>query len=58
MLSLQDITNTYQSRTAVSEHQAILDNIVSDAESATAGTYLSVMRHMDNTIEIVIALMN
>lgn len=43
---------------AVSEHQAILENIVSDEESATAGTYLSVMKHMDNTKETVIALMN
>ena len=42
---------------AVSEHQAILDNIVSDEESATAGTYLSVMKHMDNTKDIVIDLM-
>ena len=42
---------------AVSEHQAILDNIVSDEEGATAGTYLSVMKHMDNTKDIVIDLM-
>lgn len=43
---------------AVSEHQEILDNIVSDEEIATAGTYLSVMKHMDNTKDIVIDLMN
>ena len=43
---------------AVSEHQLILDNIVSDDESATAGTYLSVMKHMDNIREIVISLMS
>ena len=42
---------------AVSEHQAILDNIVSDEEGATAGTYLSVMKHMDNIKDIVINLM-
>lgn len=44
--------------TAVSEHQLILDNIVSDDENATAGTYLSVMKHMDNTKDIVISLMS
>ena len=43
---------------AVSEHQAILDNIVSDEEGATAGTYLSVMKHMDNIRDIVISLMS
>lgn len=42
---------------AVAEHQNILDNIVSDDENATAGTYLSVMKHMDNTKDIVIDLM-
>jgi DNA-binding GntR family transcriptional regulator len=43
---------------AVSEHQEILDNIVSDHANATAETYLSVMRHMNNTKDIVMDLMN
>ena len=43
---------------AVAEHQAILDNLVSDEENAAAGTYLSVMKHMDNTRDIVIDLMS
>lgn len=42
---------------AVAEHQDILDNIISEDENATAGTYLSVMKHMDNTKDIVIDLM-
>lgn len=42
---------------AVREHRDILNNIVSDEENATAGTYLSVMKHMDNTKDIVIGLM-
>lgn len=42
---------------AVAEHLDILNNIVSDEENATAGTYLSVMKHMDNTKDIVIGLM-
>ena len=43
---------------AVAEHQAILDNLVSDEKNATADTYLSVMEHMDNTRDIVISLMS
>ena len=43
---------------ALAEHRAILDNLVSDAENATADTYLSVMKHMDNTRNIVIELMS
>lgn len=42
---------------AAEEHREILKNIVSDAETATADTYLSVMKHMDNTKENVIRVL-
>lgn len=43
---------------AVAEHRDILEHMVSEEEGAMAGTYLSVMKHMDNTRDIVIKLMS
>lgn len=43
---------------ALSEHQDIMNSIVSDDENAMADTYLSVMKHMDNTRNTVIQLMS
>ena len=42
---------------AASEHRKILDHITSDADSAAADTYFSVMHHMDSTRETVIQLL-
>jgi hypothetical protein len=35
-----------------------MNSIVSDDENAMADTYLSVMKHMDNTRNVVIQLMS
>ena len=42
---------------AAKEHREILRNLVSDDENAAAATYMSVMKHMDNTKNTVIKLM-
>jgi DNA-binding GntR family transcriptional regulator len=42
---------------AAKEHREILRNLVSDDENAAADTYMSVMKHMDNTKDTVIKLM-
>ena len=42
---------------AAKEHREILRNLVSDDENAAADTYMSVMKHMDNTKNTVIKLM-
>lgn len=42
---------------AAKEHREILRNLVSDDENAAVDTYMSVMKHMDNTKDTVIKLM-